>query len=157
MRSRSWRRAKCLDAAIKDDRDLFRRCDMRQIHQMLAAAKAARLTALGAGILLLAGCATGYSFVQPDVAGGGGYYTSEGPYSGQGYYDDYGTGPYYSGTGGYGYYNGTWPYDGAYGYYGPGYGYGPQWTFNVGISNVWNFRGYWGPWYTSGFPLAGCY
>jgi hypothetical protein len=132
---------------------------MRQIHQKQAAARVARLTALGAGILLLAGCATGYSFVQPDVAGSGGYYTSEGPYpySGQGYYDDYGTGPYYSGTSGYGYYNGTWPYDGAYGYYGPGYGYGPQWTFNVGISNVWNFPGYWGPWYTAGFPLGGCY
>lgn len=130
---------------------------MRQIHPKRVAVRLALLTALGAGILLLAGCATGYSFVQPDVAGGGGYYTSDGPYSGQGYYDDYGTGPYYSGTSGYGYYNGTWPYGGAYGYYGAGYGYGPQWMLNVGISNVWNFPGYWGPWYSTGFPLGGCY
>ncbi|HEX5489095.1 MAG TPA: hypothetical protein VFX04_08120 [Rhodanobacteraceae bacterium] len=116
----------------------------------------ARMAAVGAGILLLAGCATGYSFVQPEGAGSGGYYTSEAPYSGQGYYDYYGTGPYYPGTSGWGYYNGTWPYGGAYGYYDPGYGYGaygPQWTFNLGFSNVWNFPGYWGPWYTTG----GCY
>lgn len=120
----------------------------------------ARLTALGAGILLLAGCATGYSFVQPDVAGSGGYYTGDGPYSGQGYYDYYGTGPYYPGTSGYGYYNGTWPYGGAYGYYDPDYGYGGYgsgWTFDLGISNVWNFPGYWGPWYTTVFPSGGCY
>lgn len=127
---------------------------MRETTPTRTGARMALVAAMGAGILLLAGCATGYSFVQPGVAGSGGYYTSE-PYSGQGYYD-YGTGPY-AGTSVYGYYDGTWPYGGAYGYYGPGYyGYGPQWSFNVGISNVWNFPGYWGPWYSTGFPLGGC-
>lgn len=122
-----------------------------------AVARAARLIALGGGILLLAGCATGYSFVQPDVAGSGGYYMGESPYSGQGYYDYYGTGPYYSGTSGYGYYSGAWPYyGGAYDPYGYG-GYGSGWTFSLGISNVWNFPGYWGPWYTTVFPSGGCY
>ena len=120
--------------------------------------RAARIGVLVAGALVLAGCATGYSFVQPNAADSGGYYTSEEPYSGQGYYDYYGTGPYYPGTGDYGYYNGTWPHSGAYGYFGSGYyGYAPQWSLDVGISNVWNFPGYWGPWYSTGFPLGGCY
>ena len=133
---------------------------MRRIGETRAAVRSARLAVLGAGVLLLAGCATGYSFVQPEVAGSGGYYTGAGPYSGQGYYDDYGTGPYYPGTSGYGYYNGTRPYSSAYGYYGPGYGYGydygSQWMFNVGISDVWNYPGYWGPWYTTGYSSWGC-
>ncbi|HEX5960720.1 MAG TPA: hypothetical protein VFY97_05685 [Rhodanobacteraceae bacterium] len=116
----------------------------------------ARSAALGAGSLILAGCATGYAFVQPDVAGGGGYYTSDGPYSGQGYYGYYGTGPYYPGTSGFGYYNGTNPYGGAFGWY-SGYGYWSPFGFNLGISNIWNFPGYWGPWYTSGFPVRGCW
>lgn len=127
---------------------------MRETTPTRVGARMARMAAMGAGILLLAGCATGYSFVQPGVAGSGGYYTSE-PYSGQGYYD-YGTGPY-AGTSGYGYYDGSWPYGGAYGYYDPGYfGYGSQWSFNVGISNVWDFPGYWGPWYSTGSPVWGC-
>ncbi|MGH8214075.1 MAG: hypothetical protein ACREPZ_00005 [Rhodanobacteraceae bacterium] len=133
---------------------------MRKTFGKRAAVRGARLAVLGAGVLLLAGCAAGYSFVQPGGAGSGGYYTSDGTYSGQGYYDYYGTGPYYSGTSGYGYYNGTRPYSSAYGYYGPGYGYGydygSQWIFNAGISNVWNFPGYWGPWYTTGFSSWGC-
>src|SRR5690348_18474966 len=79
---------------------------MRGTFSSKAWGRFARAVVLGAGALALAGCATGYAFVQPDVAGGGGYYTSDGPYSGQGYYDDYGTGPYYPGTSGYGYYNG---------------------------------------------------
>lgn len=102
---------------------------------------------LGAGILCLAGCATGYNFVQPDMAGSGSYYTGDGPYAGQGYYDDYATGPYYPGTSGWGYYNGTYSY--PFGWYG-GYGYGPSLGFNLGISNVWSFPGYWGPWYSTG-------
>jgi hypothetical protein len=126
---------------------------MRGIFSSTAWSRLARAVVLGAGALALAGCATGYAFVQPDVAGGGGYYTSDGPYSGQGYYDDYGTGPYYPGTSGYGYYNGTWPYSNPYGWYGGygDYGYGPSFTFNLGISNVWNFPGYWGPWYSTGW------
>ncbi|HET9820136.1 MAG TPA: hypothetical protein VFP92_13330 [Rhodanobacteraceae bacterium] len=130
---------------------------MREMNRRQAWTRLARGAALSAGVALLAGCATGYSFVQPDVAGSGGYYTSEGPYSGQGYYDDYGTGPYYSGTSAWGYYNGSYPYSGRYGYYGSNYGYGSQWIFNLGISNVWNFPGYWGPWYTLGYPSWGCY
>lgn len=130
---------------------------MRKTTGRRTAVRSARLAALGAGILLLAGCATGYSFVQPEGGGSGAYYTSE-PYSGQGYYDYDGTGPYYAGTGGYGYYDGTWPYGGGYGYYDPGYyGYGSEWSFDVGISNAWNFPWYGGPWYTTGFPSWGCY
>ena len=115
----------------------------------------ARVVALGTGALALAGCATGYAFVQPDVAGGGGYYTSDAPYSGQGSLY-YGTGPYYPGTSGYGYYNGTSPYSNPFGWYdGYGdYGYWPSFTFNLGISNVWNFPGYWGPWYSTGWGCA---
>ncbi len=132
---------------------------MRGIFSSTAWARRARTAVLGVVALALAGCATGYAFVQPDVAGGGGYYTSDRPYSGQGSFD-YGTGPYYPGTGGYGYYNGTWPYSNPYGWYGGygGYGYGPSFTFNLGISNVWNFPGYGGPWYSTGWSCArwGC-
>lgn len=128
---------------------------MHETTRARTSARAVRLAGLAAGILLLAGCATGYSFVQPGVAGSGGYYTSESPYSGQGYYDDYGGGPYYPGSNGYDYYGGTAPYGG--GYYGPGYyGYAPPWSFNLGISSVWNFPGYWDPWYSAGFPRRGC-
>ncbi|MGH8190002.1 MAG: hypothetical protein ACREP2_00965 [Rhodanobacteraceae bacterium] len=115
-----------------------------------------RTAALGAGVLLLAGCATGYSFVQPDVAGSGGYYTSPEPYTGQGYYDYYGTGPYYPGTAGWGYYNGTWP-DNSIGWFGGLYGgYWSPFFFNLGFSNVWGFPGYWGPWYSINLPIWGC-
>ncbi|HET7223114.1 MAG TPA: hypothetical protein VFI81_07945 [Rhodanobacteraceae bacterium] len=120
----------------------------------------ARIALLSVGVVALAGCATGYAFVQPDEAGSGGYYASDEPYSGRGYYDYYGTGPYYPGASGYGYYNGTSPYSDAFGwddgYYGD-YGYWSSFTFNLGISNVWGFPGYWGPWYTTGFPIAGCW
>ncbi len=115
--------------------------------------------ALVIGILALAGCATGYSLVQPDATGSGSYYTSDGPYSGQGYYDYYGTGPYYPGTSGWGYYNGTSPYSNSFGWYGAdygGYGYWPFFDFSVGISSVWGFPGYWGPWYSTGFPVWEC-
>lgn len=122
----------------------------------------ARVVALGAGALVLAGCATGYAFVQPDAAGGGGYYTSDGPYAGpgyDGYYGYYGTGEYYPGSGGYGYYNGTWPYSNPFGWYGGlyrNYGYWPSFGFNLGFSNGWNFPGYRG--YPGGWDCArrGC-
>lgn len=118
---------------------------MRESTRARNASRIGRVAAAGAALFLLAGCATGYSFVQPDVAGSGGYYTGEAPYSGQGYYDEYG-------AEGYGYYGGTLPYA----YYGPGYyGYAPSWSLGFGISSAWNFRGYWGPWYSAGF--AGCY
>ncbi|MGH8183429.1 MAG: hypothetical protein ACREPH_07210, partial [Rhodanobacteraceae bacterium] len=118
----------------------------------------ARYAAAVAGTMALAGCATGYAYVQPN-AGSGGYYTSDDAYTGQGYYDYYGTGPYYPGTSGWGYYNGTSPYAGVFGWYGDGgyYGYGSPFVFNLGISNVWGFPGYWGPWYSLGFPIWGCW
>lgn len=121
-----------------------------------SARRLARFAALSAGLLLLAGCATGYNFVQPEAAGSGGYYTGEEPYTGEGYYDVYGTGPYYPGTSGWGYYSGSFPFafDFGYGSYW-GYGYSP-WVFNVGISSVWDFPGYWGPWYSVNFPIWGC-
>lgn len=132
---------------------------MRKQNPLKPIDRAMRLAALGVGVLLLAGCATGYNFVQPDTAGSGGYYTSNGPYAGNGYYDYYGTGPNYPGTGGWGYYNGTYPYSGSFGYgggYYGDYGYWPAFTFNLGISNVWDFPGYWGPWYSTGFPTWSC-
>lgn len=128
---------------------------MREIFERTARSRLARLVMLGAAIGSLAGCATSYSLVQPDGAGSGSYYTSEGPYSGQGYYDYYGTGPYYPGTSGYGYYDRTGPYSGMFGW-DDDYGYWPSFNFNVGISNVWGFPGYWGPWYSTGFPVWEC-
>jgi hypothetical protein len=115
--------------------------------------------ALATGILALTGCATGYALVQPGGAGSGSYYTSEGPYSGQGYYDYYGTGPYYPGTSDWGYYNGTSPYSNAFGWYGANYedfDLWPPFIFNIGVSGVWGFPGYWGPWYSTGFTIWGC-
>lgn len=111
-----------------------------------------------AGAVALAGCATEYAYVQPDAAGSGGYYTSDNAYNGQGYYDWYGTGPYYPGTSGWGYYNGTAPYAGAFGWFDGGYyGFGSPFFFNLGLSNVWGFPGYWGPWYSIDFPVWGCW
>lgn len=120
----------------------------------------ARAATLGVGALVLAGCVADYAYVQPNAAGGGGYDTGDVPYSGQGYYDDYGTGPYYLGTGGYGYYNGTGPWSNTSGWYGGydgDYGYWPSVTFNFGISSVWDFPGYWGPWYSTVIPIRGCW
>lgn len=117
------------------------------------------------GAVVLTGCAAGYVHVQPNTANSGGYYTGDGPYSGRGYYDYYGTGPYYPGTGGYGYYNGTFPYFGGFGPWGDyagdygylgGYPYAPTFAFNIGISNVWNYPGYWGPWYSTIIPVWSC-
>lgn len=129
---------------------------MRMHHALKAIGSATRLAVLGAGALLLAGCATGYSFVQPDMAGSGGYYTSDGSYSGQGYYDYYGTGPYYPVTSGWGYYAGTWPYSDPYGWYG-GYEVGSSLTFGFGFSDTWGVPGYWGPWYSSNWGCASWY
>lgn len=118
----------------------------------------ARLAALGVGALLLAGCVTGYGFVQTD--GGGGYYTSSGPYSGY-----YSAESYSVGSVGYGYYGGGSPYWGSYAYYGGspyysvgfGYGYQPWIGFGIGSVYGWGYPGYWQPWYASGYPVGGCY
>lgn len=100
-------------------------------------------------VVLLAGCASDYRLVRPDGTTAGSYYTSTGPYASRGYYDYYGTGPYYAQTSGWGYYNGTAPYVGPFGY-GGWYdnGYWPGFTIGPGFSSVWNFPGYWGPWYS---------
>lgn len=119
-------------------------------NRLKATGNAVQLAALCACALSLAGCATGYSFVQPDMAGSGGYYTSSEPYAGQGYYDDYGTGPYYPGTSGWGYYNGSWSYPGPFGWYG-GYAGGSWFTFGFSLGGTWGFPGYWGPWYSGGY------
>lgn len=97
-----------------------------------------RLAALGAGVLALAGCATGYAFVQPDVAGGGGYYTSAGPYAAPGYYDDRAY-SYYPGYAGFG--NGGW------------YGSSVSFGFGLGSACGWSCGGYYGgwPWYAGGY------
>lgn len=119
----------------------------------------ARLAVAIAGALVLAGCTAGYGYVR--TSGGGGYYTSAGPYSG--YYD---TDPYYGG--GSGYYNG-------YGYYGRGYGYyggGPYWSggfgygypsgisISLGTAYGWGYPGfgygYGWPWYAGGYPAWNC-
>ncbi|MGH8184700.1 MAG: hypothetical protein ACREPH_13665 [Rhodanobacteraceae bacterium] len=117
----------------------------------------ARYAAAVAGAMALAGCATGYAYVQPN-AGSGGYYTSDNAYTGQGYYDYYGTGPYYPGTSGWGYYNGSSPYAGAFGWFDSDYyDFGFPFFFNLGFSNVWDFPGYWGPWYSLNCPIWGCW
>lgn len=88
----------------------------------------ARITALGVGALALAGCVAPYDFVQPGVAGSGGYYTSESPYAYDGYYgDSYDAYPVYG--------------------YGNGYyvgGYEPSIRFGLGFSNGWGYPDYWG-------------
>jgi len=103
----------------------------------------ARVTLLVAGVLALAGCAAGYSFVQPDAGGAGSYYTSDGPYPAPAYYYDDGIG--------------------AYGPYGAGFGYGnlygPSLTLDLGLGNPcgWSCGGYYGgwPWYYGGAGYYG--
>lgn len=105
-----------------------------------------RIVALGAAALLLAGCATGYTFVQPDAAGGGGYYTGAGPYAAPGYYDGgYGADAWFPGYAGFGYD----PY------------YGSSISFGLGFGNAcgWGCGGYYGgwPWYYGGAGYPGGY
>jgi len=103
----------------------------------------ARVTLLVAGVLALAGCAAGYSFVQPDAGGAGSYYTSDGPYPAPAYYYDDGIG--------------------AYGPYGAGFGYGnlygPSLALDLGLGNPcgWSCGGYYGgwPWYYGGAGYYG--
>lgn len=97
---------------------------------------AARIAVPAAAMLVLAGCMADYAYVQPNVAGSGGYYTSDGPYSSR-------TSLYY-GTGSYGYYGG---YDGYEDWPGSSFGF----------SDPWDFPGYWGPWYSIGVPVRGCW
>lgn len=124
---------------------------MRNRLFMRFSGSAVRIAAVGLVLGLLAGCVAPYAYVQPTVSSGG-YYTGSEPYTGTGYYDYYGTGPYYPGTSGWGYYNGSFPYGGGFGYFG-GYGTWPAF-FDISFSNVWDFPGYWGPWYTTTLPLV---
>lgn len=106
-----------------------------------------RIAAMGTGALLLAGCATGYALVQPDVAGGGSYYTGNGPYAGQ----------YYGG------YYGAGLYSDPFGWYGPYYG--SSLSFSIGFGNAWGwpyYSGFYGgayggwPWSSGfGYPIYG--
>lgn len=94
----------------------------------------ARLATLGTCVAALAGCATGYSLVQPNGTRAGSYYTGESyPASGYAYDGDFGA------------YD---PYDVAFGDYGI---YGPSFTFGLGIGSPcgWGCAGYYGgwPWY----------
>lgn len=106
-----------------------------------------RIAALGTAALLLAGCATGYTFVQPDAVGGG-YYTGTSAYASPGYYYDepYGADAWFPGYAGFGYN----PY------------YGSSISFGLGFGNVcgWGCGGYYGGWpwyYGAGYPNWGYY
>lgn len=116
---------------------------MRRMFRSKAWGRLVPVAALVAGVLALAGCATGYAFVQPDTTGSGGYYTSDGPYPGQGY----GIIPYYPGPDGFGYYDfGGFGYDTVY---------GPSFAFGLGFGSAcgWTCAGFYGgmPWYYPGF------
>lgn len=118
---------------------------MRRMFRSKAWGRLASVAALVAGVLALAGCATGYAFVQPGTADSGGYYTSDGPYPGQGYGN--GISPYYLGPGDFGYYDfGGFGYDTVY---------GPSFTFGLGFGSAcgWTCAGFYGgwPWYYPGF------
>lgn len=103
----------------------------------------ARISLLVAGVLALAGCAGGYSFVQPGASGSGDYYTSDGPYPAPAYYYDGGIGAYD-------------PYSAGFGYGGL---YGSSFAFGLGLGSVcgWSCAGYYGewPWYYSGAGYYG--
>lgn len=102
-----------------------------------------RITLLAVGALALAGCAARYSLVQPGVAGGGDYYTTEGPYPGASH----------------GYADGIIAYDPYGGGFGYGSLYGPSFTFGLGLGSAcgWSCAGYYGgwPWYYGGAGYYG--
>ena len=116
---------------------------MRKTNRSKAWDRLARIVAVVAGALALAGCATGYSFVQPDAGGAGNYYTSNGPYQAPAYYYDDTVGAYD-------------PYSVGFGY---GSFYGPSFTFGLGLGSVcgWSCGGYYGgwPWYYGGAGYYG--
>lgn len=89
----------------------------------------ARSAAAVGGALVLAACATGYAWVQPEAAGSGSYYTDTAP----GYYYDEAP-DWYNATG--------FGYDDIY---------GPSLTFGLGLASPcgWTCAGYFGgwPWY----------
>lgn len=96
--------------------------------------RSARLAAVGAGLLLLAGCVMPYSYVQGGY--GGGYYTSDDPAPGGYYYD--------AAPAGYGYYGG------GYGYYGAPVG------VTIGVSSGWpGYYGYGGYGYRRDYRGSG--
>lgn len=120
---------------------------MRVTFASTALGRLVHIGVLAAGALALAGCATGYLFVQPDVTGGGSYYTGSGPYSGE----------YYGG------YSGAGVYANPYGWYGPSYG--SSVSLSLGFGNAWGwpyfgglYGGFYGGWpyYTSlAYPFYG--
>lgn len=116
---------------------------MRKTNRSEAWDRLARIVAVVAGALALAGCAAGYSFVQPGTGGAGSYYTSDGLYPAPGYY--------YADA------------IGAYDPYGEGFGYGSlygsSFTFGLGLGSFcgWSCGGYYGgwPWYYGGAGYYG--
>ena len=118
---------------------------MRRMFRSKAWGGLVSVAALVAGVLALAGCAIGYAFVQPGAADSGSYYTSDGPYPGQGYGN--GISPYYPGPDDFGYYD--------FGGFGYGTVYGPSFTFGLGFGGAcgWTCVGFYGggPWYYPGF------
>ncbi len=109
-----------------------------------------RWLALGAALLVLGGCATGYSFVQPEAGGAGAYYRGD-AYAAAG---TWGANVDYPGVAGFGYYGG-WPYAAAGGWY-AGFGYTSPFVLGFGFANVWGSPGYGYPWYAGGYPAWGC-
>lgn len=94
---------------------------MRNLLQPKTWGRGMRLVALAAGVMGLSGCMAGYSYVQPGIAGAGGYYTGDAAYPAY-YYDGYAYGSPYSLSVSIG--SGWGPgYDGGYGYNGYGYAY----------------------------------
>lgn len=116
---------------------------MRRTFRSGAWSRLARIAILGAGVLALAGCAAGYSFVQPGTGAAGSYYTSDGSYPVPGYYYDDSIGAYDSYGAGFGY----------------GSIYGPSFTFGLGFGSPcgWSCAGYYGGglWYYGGAGYYG--
>lgn len=107
---------------------------MRRSFDSGAWGRLARIGALSVGVLALAGCATGYSFVQPDAGSTGGYYTSAEAYPAPNYVDD----------GDFGAYDAYAGFD-DYSLYGPSFTFGPGFGSPCG----WSCGSYYGgwPWY----------
>lgn len=139
---------------------------MQNVLQLKTWGRGLRIAALVAAALGLSGCMAGYSYVQPGVAGAGGYYTGDTAYPA--YYDGggyaYGA-PYNSlslsiGSGwGPGYYGGGYGYYGGYGYAYPSYYRGRRGNWHGGHGNHGGHRGgqAWRPAGTGGSVEAGGY
>ncbi|TAN05681.1 MAG: hypothetical protein EPN38_11020 [Rhodanobacteraceae bacterium] len=101
---------------------------MHSLLQLKTWSHGLRLAALAAGVMGLAGCMAGYSYVQPGIAGAGGYYSGDAAYPT--YYPTY--------------------------YGGDGYAYGAPYTsLSLSIGSGWG-PGYYGG-YGYGYAYPGYY